>query len=353
MNYLKSFYTSSPSISIKLDKNNHNYFQYISKDNIIYSLPTYFDNDKISGEIELNLNNNKSIILDSLTIYLIGILQNQNSKISDIIFQENLQILGHENPQNIISKITKYNFSFKPKNKPYETYMGNSTQIKYFINAIANINMDDNFSKIEKKIEICCLKPASKKVCDDYYLNKDLNKSLNVNIGIENVIHVNIKLLKTKYCLDDVIVGKMKIVKSELQLTGIFLEIKREEKINVGNTNLANCEDLARYELVEGYPESGDEIHFRYYLNGVKNLTPSYKNENNNDDRDKENKLEVRYFLAFEFNDNKGYQFFKNIEITIYRMNLNNLNLKDDKKESKENNDEGKFISIKKELKSK
>ena len=69
MNYLKSFYISSSSISIQLDKNNHNYFQYISKDNIIYSYPTYFDNDKISAEIELNLNNNKSIMLDSLTIY--------------------------------------------------------------------------------------------------------------------------------------------------------------------------------------------------------------------------------------------------------------------------------------------
>ena len=72
--------------------------------------------------------------------------------------------------------------------------------------------MDDNFSKIEKKIEICCLKPALKKIYGDYYLNKDNNNSLSVNIGIENVILVNIKLLKTKYCLDDEIVGKMKIV---------------------------------------------------------------------------------------------------------------------------------------------
>ena len=353
LNNFKSFYSSSSSLSIKLDKNKHNHFQYISRDNIIYLYPTYFDNDKITGEIELNLNNNKSLILESLTINLIGILQNQNPKISDIIFQDSNQILGKESHQNIISKITKFTFSFNPKSKPYETYIGSSTQIKYIINAIANINMDDNFSKIEKNIEICCLKPASKKIFDEYYLNKDNNKSLNVNIGIENVIHVNIKLIKTKYCLDDVIVGKMKIVKSELQLNGIFLEIKREEKINTGNVNIANCEDLARYELVEGYPETGDEIHFRYYLNGVKNLTPSYNNQSNNNDKDKENKFEVRYFLAFEFNDTKGYQFFKNIEISIYRMNLNNLTLKDDKKDNKENKDEEKFISVKNQLKNK
>ena len=348
MNYLKSFFSFSPSISIKLDKNNHNFFQYISKDNKILSYPTYYDKDKISGKIELDLNNNNSIILQSLTIYLTGILQNENSKISDIIFQDQIQIITQENPINIIDKNSNFNFSFLPKNKPYETYIGNSTQIKYFLNAIANIIIDDNSSKIENKVEICCLKPATKEICDEYYLNKDNNKNLNINIGIENVIHVNIKLLKTKYCLDDVIIGKIKIVKSEIQLNNIFLEIKKEEKINVGNANFANCENLARYELVEGYPEEEDEIYFRYYLNGVKNLTPSYSDINKDDkDKDNEKKFEVRYFLAFEFNDDSGYQFFKNIEINILRMNVNNLKTKEEK------NKEDKFISVKKELNNK
>ena len=93
--------------------------------------------------------------------------------------------------------------------------------------------IDDNVSKIEKKLEICCLKPTPKKICDEFYLNKDNNKNKNINIGIENVIHVNINLLKSNYFMDDVIVGKIKIIKSELQLNGIFLEIKKEEKINL------------------------------------------------------------------------------------------------------------------------
>ena len=354
MNYIKSFFSFSPTISIKLDENNHNFFQYISKDNKIFSYPTYYDKDKISGKIELDLNNNNSIILESLSIYLSGILQNENSKISEIIFQDQIQIINQENPINIIDKNSNFNFSFLPKSKPYETYIGNSTQIKYFLNVIANINIDNNSSKIENKVEICCLKPATKELCDKYYLNKDNNKKLNINIGIENVIHVNIKLLKTKYCLDDVIIGKIKIVKSQIQLNNIFLEIKKEEKINVGNANFANCENLAKYELVEGYPEEEDEIYFRYYLNGVQNITPSYNNFNKDDkddkdDKDFKKKFELRYFLTFEFNDDTGYQFFKNIEINIFRMNVNNLKIKSDKKE----NYEDKFISVKNELNNK
>ena len=41
MNYIKSLYSSSPSISIKLDKNKHNFFQYITNTHTFY-FPTYF-----------------------------------------------------------------------------------------------------------------------------------------------------------------------------------------------------------------------------------------------------------------------------------------------------------------------
>lgn len=351
MYYLKSFYSSSPVISIKLDKNNHNCFQYISNDNKIFSFPTYYDKDKITGNIELKLNNNKSLILESLTIKIIGVLEVQKAKISENIFEDSIPIIVHENPQNIINEITNFNFSFEPKSKPYETYISNFFNIKYYLIVNSNIKIDDINSTLENKVDICCLKPATKKICDEFYLNKDNNKQLNINIGVEKVIHVNIKLFKTNYCLDDIIVGKIKIVKSELQLNSIFLEIKKEEKINIGNTNLANCQNLAKYELVEGYPEEGDEIYFRYYLNAVKNLTPSYNNKNEKEDKnenEKDKKFEVRYFLTFEFNDNTGYQFFKNIEIGIYRINVNNVIIKSDKKEDMK---EDKFISIKNQLK--
>ena len=355
MNFLKSLYTSSPSINIKLESNNHNYFKYITKENKILSYPTYYDKDEIFGIIKLILNNNKLIIIESMNIYLFGILQNQNSNISEKIFEDSIQISSPDQPQSIINEITDFKFSFKPKNKPYETYFGESIQIKYFLKVIADIKREQDLSeKLESQIEICCLKPATKKICDEYYLDKKNNKELEINIGVENVIHVNIKLLKTRYCLDDVVIGKIKIVKNELNLNNIFLEIKREEKINIGDTNLANIQDLAKYELVEGYPEEGDEMCFRYYLSGVKNLTPSYYNDN-----EKEKKFEVRYFLSFEFNDNKGYQFFKNVEIIIYRMNLNNLISPNENKDKDKDKDKNKnknaeiFMSIKNQLNSK
>ena len=346
MNYFKSFYTYSPSVSIKLEPNNHKKFKYITKDNIIQSFPTYYDKDKISGNIELKLNNNKSILIESLNIYLLGLFQNNNAKISDKIFEDSIQIIGPNNPETIISEINNFNFVFEPKSKPYETYIGDSIQIIYVLTVIAKIKVNNNSQEINNQVGICCLKPATKKIYEEYYLNKDYNKNLNINIGVENVIHVNIKLFKTKYCLDDVIVGKIKINKSEIQLNNIFLEIKREEKTITGDTNLSNIQNLGKYELVEGYPETGDEIYFRYYLNGVKNLGPSYNN--NKDDKDK--KYEVKYYVSFEFNDDQGYQFFKNIEIGIYRMYLDNI-LNQNEGDNKNNiESKNEFLSVKKQL---
>jgi len=340
MNYLKSLYESSPSVSIKLGTNNNKCFNYISKENKIISYPTYYDDDIISGIIELKLNSNKSTIIDSINILLIGILQNKNN-VSEKIYEEILPILEGYNPQALINEITNFNFCFKKSVKPYESYLGESIQIKYYLKVIANIKKEDiSTETIENQLEICCLKPIAKNICEDYFLNKNNNKEISINIGIENLIHVKINLLKTKYCLDDEIIGRISIVKSERTLNNIFLEIKREEKINIENLNLAFCQDLEKFELMEGIPEEGDEICFRYYLNGVKNLSPSYYNID-----EKEKKFEVRYFLAFEFNDDQGYQFFKNVEIEIYRMNLNNLIVDNNKENNKKT-----FISIKNKL---
>ena len=59
-------------------------------------------------------------------------------------------------------------------------------------------------------------------------------------------------------------------------------------------------------------------------------MTPSYDYKNDN-----KNKISVKYYLCFCFNDDQGYQFFKHIEIDIYRMNISDI----DKEEAK-------FISI-------
>ena len=70
---------------------------------------------------------------------------------------------------------------------------------------------------------------------------------------------------------------------------------------------------------MEGTPTNGTEIVFRYYLSGVRALTPSYVNV--------DNKFSVQYFVHLEFIDLEERRFFKRMEINLKR--LNNMNRKD------------------------
>ena len=332
MEYLKFFYSSPPSIEINLKSNGHKSYKYITKDNKIIEYPTFYDNDEISGNIILKLNNTKSLIYEYVSINICGILtiDSQNSKIKTEIYKECQELTGKKSPNIITNEITNFSFNFTPKIKPYETYIGSLLQIRYYINAIIKTNNTNSPPLIEKQIEIVCLKLPKKEICDKIYLKEKNKEKKEINIGVENVIHVRINLLKTKFFLDDVIIGKIKIIKSEIELNSIFLTIKREEKYYQLDDIKVKNEDLSNYEIAEGFIEQGDELCFKYFLKNIKNLTPSYdyKNDNNN-------KISVKYYLCFCFNDEQGYQFFKHIEIDIYRMNVSDI----DKEEAK-------FISI-------
>ena len=331
MEYLKFLYKSPPSLEINLTSKGHNPFKYITKDNKIKEYPTFYDTDEISGNIILKLNNNKSLIYEYVSINLYGMISinSQNAKIETEIYKESQDLSKNKSPGIITDEITNFSFKFIPKIKPYETYLGNLIQIKYYIKANIKTNNVNSPPLIEKEIEIAFLKPEKKVICDDIYLKEKNQKE--INIGVENVIHVRLNLLKTKFFMDDVIIGKIKIIKSEIELNNIYMTIKKEEKYYQLDDILVKNEDLTKYEIAEGFIEQGDEICFKYFLKNIKNLSPSYDYKEDN-----KNKISVKYYLCFCFNDDQGYEFFKYIEIDIYRMNIKNMT-----------KEETKFMSIK------
>ena len=332
MEYFKFLYSSSPSIKIMLSSNNHKSYKYITKDNEIKEYPVFYDTDEISGNIELKLNNKKSLIYESVLVTISGILyiNSSNSKSNTEIYKESQEISEKKSPDIIINEISNFFFKFSPRIKPYETYLGNLIEIKYYIKAIIKTSNTNSPLLIENEVEIACLKPIKKVLCDEIFFKENKKE---INIGVENVIHVRINLLKTKFLLDDLIIGKMKIIKSEIELNNISIIIKKEEKyFNMDDIQVKN-EEIAHYEIAEGFIEQEDEFYFKYNLKNIKNLTPSYDYKDDNKD-----KISVKYFLCFCFNDNQGYEFFKHIEIEIYRMNISDM-----AKENKNKN----FISTK------
>ena len=73
-------------------------------------------------------------------------------------------------------------------------------------------------------------------------------------------------------------------------------------------------EPLGIYEIMEGSPSSTEDIiYFKMYLKGFNNLTQTIKNEMNNN-------IRVSYYLSLEICDSENRNFFKKIEINLFRL---------------------------------
>jgi vacuolar protein sorting-associated protein 26 len=307
MDYFLSFIKSNqPSININLNKNSHKKFK-INVNNNNIEFPVYFLNDKISGEILIELNQNKFLEHKGIKINLIGIIQKQN-EILNKFYDDYLNLTSNEKINNEITKIN-FDFSLK-KNIENESFYGTFIKIKYFL--LVTIFLDNK--NLTNKKEIVILKPT---LIEDY--KKFTNFPMKIEIGVENKIHVILEINKNNYFLRDIIIGKVIFVNVNIIIKTMFIQIIRKENLNFNNEFSSETIVLNNFEIMDDNIEKNNEILFRFYLNGIKNLTPNYENI--------DKKIKIEYFLNIEIIDVNNNRFFKKIEIKLTR--LNKMNRKD------------------------
>ena len=308
MDYFLSFIKSNqPSININLNKNSHKKFK-INVNNKNIEFPVYFLNDKISGEILIELNQNKFLEHKGIKINLIGIIQKQN-EILNKFYDDYLNLTSNEKINNEITKIN-FNFLIK-KNIEYESFYGTFIKIKYFL--LVTIFLENNKNLSNKK-EIVILKPI---LIEDY--KKLTNSAIKINFGVENLINVILEINKTNFFLRDIIFGRIIFVDLNVIIKTMFIQIIRKENLNFNNEFSSETIVLNTFEIMDDNTEKNSEIPIRFYLNGIKNLTPNYENI--------DRKIKIEYFLNIEIIDVNNNRFYKKIEIKLTR--LNKMNRKD------------------------
>ena len=308
MDYFLSFIKSNqPSININLNKNSHKKFK-INVNNNNIEFPVYFLNDKISGEILIELNQNKFLEHKGIKINLIGIIQKQN-EILNKFYDDYLNLTSNEKINNEITKIN-FNFLIK-KNIEYESFYGTFIKIKYFL--LVTIFLENNKNLSNKK-EIVILKPI---LIEDY--KKLTNSAIKINFGVENLINVILEINKTNFFLRDIIFGRIIFVDLNIIIKTMFIQIIRKENLNFNNEFSSETIVLNTFEIMDDNTEKNSEIPIRFYLNGIKNLTPNYENI--------DRKIKIEYFLNIEIIDVNNNRFYKKIEIKLTR--LNKMNRKD------------------------
>ena len=114
------------------------------------------------------------------------------------------------------------------------------------------------------------------------------NKTIKMEVGIEDCLHIEFEYDKQRYNLKDVIVGKVYFLLVRIKIKLMEVCIVKRETIGAGQSATSENETVCKFEVMDGAPVRGEQIPIRLYLSGF-DLTPSYANVNN--------RFSVKYFI--------------------------------------------------------
>lgn len=127
MDYFSSLITK-PDIEIVIDEveNRKKYPFKTPKGEI--RLPTFFDREHVSGKLIINLKSAKRLEHTGIKIELVGCIEHLQDKKNVSKFIALTRDL--EAPGILTNEITKLEFKFTNVEKQYESYLGNSMQVR-------------------------------------------------------------------------------------------------------------------------------------------------------------------------------------------------------------------------------
>ncbi|WRX31539.1 Vacuolar protein sorting protein 26 related - like 2 [Theobroma cacao] len=192
-----------------------------------------------------------------------------------------------------------YPFEFSTVEMPYESYNGVNVRLRYILKVTVSRNYVSNIVEYQDFVVRNYTPPPS------------INNSIKMEVGIEDCLHIEFEYSKSKYHLKDVIIGKIYFLLVRIKLKNMELEIRRRESTGSGPNTYVETETLAKFELMDGAPVRGESIPIRLFLSPYE-LTPTYRNINN--------KFSVKYYLNLVLVDEEDRRYFKQQEITVYRL---------------------------------
>ncbi|XP_039022975.1 vacuolar protein sorting-associated protein 26A-like [Hibiscus syriacus] len=192
-----------------------------------------------------------------------------------------------------------YPFEFATVEMPYESYNGVNVRLRYILKVTVSRNYVSNIVEYQDF------------VVHNYTPPPSINNSIKMEVGIEDCLHIEFEYSKSKYHLKDVIIGKIYFLVVRIKLKNMELEIRRRESTGSGPNTYVETETLAKFELMDGAPVRGESIPIRLFLSPYE-LTPTYRNINN--------KFSVKYYLNLVLVDEEDRRYFKQQEITMYRI---------------------------------
>jgi len=259
------------------------------------SSPVYYDGDSITGQATIRVRDGKKLTHDGIKIEFIGSIElfyDRGHHHEFLSLSQELAAPGE------MRQAQTFDFHFKNVEKQHESYQGINVKLRYFV----RLTISRRLADVSKEREIWV---------HSFRMPPDINNSIKMEVGIEDCLHIEFEYNKSKYHLKDVIVGKIYFLLVRIKIKHMELSIIRRETTGAVPNQYNESETITKFEIMDGAPVRGETIPIRLFLGGFE-LTPTF--------RDVNKKFSTRYYLNLVLIDEENRRYFKQQEITIYRI---------------------------------
>ncbi|KAI6026026.1 vacuolar protein sorting-associated protein 26-domain-containing protein [Pisolithus marmoratus] len=263
------------------------------------SCPVYYDGDSVTGQITIRVRDGKRVSHDGIKVEFIGSI--------DLFYDrghhhEFLSLSQELAAPGDLRQAQTFDFLFKNVEKQYESYLGINVKLRYFV----RVTVSRRLAEVTKDRDIWV---------HSYRMPPDSNNAIKMEVGIEDCLHIEFEYNKSKrvqpYHLKDVIVGKIYFLLVRIKIKHMELSIIRRETTGSPPNQYNESETITKFEIMDGAPVRGETIPIRLFLGGF-DLTPTFREVNK--------KFSVRYYLNLVLVDEENRRYFKQQEITIFRI---------------------------------
>eukprot|EP00668_Euglena_longa_P014417 GGOE01018406.1.p1 GENE.GGOE01018406.1~~GGOE01018406.1.p1 ORF type:complete len:307 (+),score=76.82 GGOE01018406.1:176-1096(+) len=258
----------------------------------------FTNGESIHGQVIVATPPDRKVDFNELKCELIGqiTIDNHSKEVNDFTCHE-LLLSGPGSVQGTCV----FDYCFENVEKPHESYAGICAQLRYFIQVTMNRSYAPQVTEAQE-FWVQNVKQES-----------EINGSIKMEVGIEDCLHIEFEYNKSKYHLNDVVIGKIFFLLVKIKIKHMEISIVRRETTGQGMSVYNETETVAKFEIMDGAPSKGESIPVRLFLGGFR-LTPTYTHV--------QNKFSTKYYLNLVLVDEEDRRYYKQQEIVLWRKHL-------------------------------
>lgn len=266
-------------------------------------LPLYSPTETVSGVVHVHVKEARVLHHRGLRLEFLAVIDSSLGKNSR---QELLSLVRdlEEAPDEVgPGEVRRYAFCFTDVDKPYDTYRGINVRLRYLLRV--TVERPQLYQNIVSELDIAV---------QHSYPAPEINNSIRMEVGIEDVLHIEFEYNKSKFHLRDVVIGKIFFLLVRIKIKRMEIEIRKRENVSVGAgpaaTVHSEVDTIAKYEVMDGAPVRGESIPVRMFLSPYA-LTPTYRNVCGT--------FSVKYYLNLVLVDEEDRRYWKQHEVFLWR----------------------------------